>query len=90
MVDRLGTDAGLRARWTQATGADADETAQVAQAFLAHALVQNAGGVVLFSTTRPERLQANLAAESWLKSPERCAAAGKLISEYRASEIASR
>ncbi len=90
IVNRLGSDAGLRQRWLQAVGVDADDTAQVAQAFLAHALAQNPEGLVLFSTTRPERLKANLAAESWLKSPDRCAQAGKLIAEFRAKERASR
>jgi len=86
MVNRLGTESGLRERWREAAGIDADDTTQVAQAFLAHALAQNKDGIVLFATTRPERLQANLAAERWLASPERCAAAGNLIEEFRPSE----
>ena len=90
MVNRLEADAGLRARWLQDAGVDAGDTVQVAQAFLAHALAQNADGLALFSTTRPERLKANLAAERWLATPERCAAAGRLIAELRANEIAPR
>jgi D-threo-aldose 1-dehydrogenase len=90
MVNRLGSDAGLRARWLQAAGVDAGDTEQVAKAFLAQALAQNRDGLVLFSTTRPERLKANLAAESWLKAPDRCAAAEKVIAEFRANGTASR
>jgi D-threo-aldose 1-dehydrogenase len=89
MVNRLGADAGLRERWSRATAADAGDTAGVARAFLANALVQNPDGVVLFSTTRPDRLAANLAAQAWLTSPDTCAAAGKLIAEVSANETAS-
>ena len=89
MVNRVGEDAGLRARWREVAGVDAGDMAQVAQAFLANALAQNAGGMVLFSTTQPGRLTANLAAESWQATPERSAAAGKLIAEFRAGEAAS-
>lgn len=89
MVDQLGRDAGLRARWSEAAGIDASDAAQVAQAFLANALVQNPDGVVLFSTTRPDRIGANLAAEAWLTSPGRCAAAGNLIAALSANHTAS-
>jgi D-threo-aldose 1-dehydrogenase len=89
MVNRLETDAALRESWARAVGIEARDRAGVAQAFLANALVQNPDGVVLFSTTRPDRLAANLAAQSWLTSPDKCAAAGKLIAEFTANEIAS-
>ncbi len=89
MVNRFGKDVGLQERWSEAAGIDASDAAQVAQAFLASALVQNPDGVVLFSTTRPDRIGANLAAVGWLTAPDRCAAAGILIAALSENETAS-
>lgn len=88
VVNRMRTDADLRERWSRAAGIDAGDTSQVAQAFLAHALIQNPNGLVLFSTTRPDRLSANLAAEGWLSEPERRGALGQLIAEVSAAQTA--
>ncbi len=85
VVNRLKTDDALRARWSGELGIDARDNSQVAQAFLAQALAQNPEGMVLFSTTRPERLRQNLVAESWLSTPDRCDVAARLIAEASAT-----
>ncbi len=76
---RLSQDAQLRDRWSAALGKDAGSSAHVAQAFLAHAIGQNPGGLVLFSTTRPERLRANLEAATLIRSADQAAAIAALI-----------
>jgi aryl-alcohol dehydrogenase-like predicted oxidoreductase len=76
---RLGEDEQLRDRWSAALGKDATPTPHVAQAFLAHAIGQNPGGLVLFSTTRPERLRANLDAVTLIRSADQAAAIAALI-----------
>lgn len=81
VVNRLKTDDALSARWSGELGIDARDSSQVAQTFMAHALAQNPEGMVLFSTTRPERIRQNLEAENWLSAPDRCEAAAKLIAE---------
>jgi aryl-alcohol dehydrogenase-like predicted oxidoreductase len=78
---RLKADATLKERWSCALGIDAADPSALAQAYLAHAIQQNAGGLVLFSTTRPERLKSNLHAPAWLNSPERAAALARLMAE---------
>lgn len=78
---RLKGDAALNERWSTALGIDAADPSALAQAYLAHAIQQNAGGLVLFSTTRPERLRPNLDAPAWLNSPERAAALSRLMAE---------
>lgn len=76
---RLRQDAALRDLWSSTLGIDAADPGAVAQAFLADAVQKNAGGIVLFSTTRPERLRTNLDAPSLLDSPERAAALSRLM-----------
>lgn len=76
---QLGQDAQLRDRWSAALGKDAGNSAHVAQAFLAHAIRQNPGGLVLFSTTRADRLRPNLEAATLIKSADQAAAIAALI-----------
>ena len=78
---RLKGDAALKDRWSSALGIDAADPSALAQAYLAHAIQQNAGGLVLFSTTRPERLKSNLDAPAFLSSPDRVAALSRLMAE---------
>lgn len=55
---RAGADALSRQRWRDAVGVDCASSDAVASLLLRHAVHANPGGIVLFSTTRPERLQA--------------------------------
>lgn len=75
---RLSQDGPFRDRWSAALGKEAT-TAAIAQAFLAHAIRQNPGGLVLFSTTRPERLRSNLDAATLITAPDQAAAIAALI-----------
>lgn len=79
MLKRLQEDGALKQRWSSALGVDTGDPALVAQAFLAHALHQNSGGIVLFSTTQPDRLRANLEAPAWLSAPDKIAALSQLL-----------
>jgi len=78
-LKRLKEDEAFKQRWSSALGDGADDPALVAQAFLAHALHQNSGGIVLFSTTRPDRLRTNLEASAWLTAPDKIAAFSQLL-----------
>lgn len=77
-LSRLSQDGPFRDRWSAALGNEA-ATANVAQAFLAHATRQNPTGLVLFSTTRPERLRPNLDAATLITAPDQAAAIAALI-----------
>lgn len=79
MASQLQRDAALRSAWSGALGLDASDPAVIAQAFLAHAISQNPQGIVLFSTTRPERLRGNLAAPGLLARPETAATLARLM-----------
>lgn len=76
---RLREDPALQARWASALEMDMSDSGAVAQVFLAHAAMQNPGGIVLFSTTRPERLKSNLQAEALLPPPGQEEALSSLI-----------
>ncbi|KCZ95837.1 aldo/keto reductase family oxidoreductase [Hyphomonas hirschiana VP5] len=78
-VVQLKTDDQLRDSWSSALGREAGDPATIAQAFLAHAIQQNPGGIVLFSTTQPDRLRTNLDAQALLNSPETSAALAQLM-----------
>jgi D-threo-aldose 1-dehydrogenase len=58
----LATDAAAAASWRERTGLASDDSAGIARLLLADALAQNADGVVLFSSSRPERVAAAVAA----------------------------
>ena len=75
---RLSQDEPLRDRWSAALGKEAT-SGVIAQAFLAHAIRQNPGGLVLFSTTRPERLRSNLDAAALITAPDQAEAIAALI-----------
>ncbi|MGE6697511.1 aldo/keto reductase [Hyphomonas sp. NPDC076900] len=77
-LSRLSHDAQLKDRWSGALGRVATP-ANVAQGFLAHAIWQNPTGLVLFSTTRPERLRPNLDAATLITMPDQAAAIAALI-----------
>lgn len=78
-IDQMATNVPLRNSWSDALGKDAGDPATIAQAFLAHAIQQNPRGIVLFSTTKPDRLRSNLDALSLLEAPETSAALAKLM-----------
>ncbi|MCA8900541.1 MAG: aldo/keto reductase [Hyphomonas sp.] len=67
-LSRLKTDSGLAARWGEAVGMDVSDPAALAKLFLARAMQRNPDGVVLFSTTRADRLGPNLEAVGLLAS----------------------
>lgn len=78
-LSRLSEDTAFRDRWSAALGNEAVSSSHIAQAFLAHAIWQNPDGIVLFSTTRPERLRANLEASTLITSPQQAADIARLI-----------
>ena len=62
----VGADRAVRRRWSDAVGIDCGSTEAVVDLLLADALRSNAGGVVLFSTTRVERIErAAAVARGW-------------------------
>lgn len=79
MVAKLESNRALKSAWSSALGLDAGDPAVIAKAFLAHAIAQNPQGIVLFSTTRPDRLRANLEAPGLLARPETAAALARLM-----------
>ena len=55
--DWLRSDRRLQDRWSRALGVDCSDDRSVADLLLREALVANADGAVLFSTTSPVRLE---------------------------------
>ncbi|MGZ3275850.1 MAG: aldo/keto reductase [Caulobacteraceae bacterium] len=55
---RLDEDPGLAARWAEATGAPAADTDTIARVLLGLAAADNPQGLVLFSSSKPERIAA--------------------------------
>ena len=55
---RLDGDAALAARWTEATGAPASDSDMLARVLLGLAAADNPRGLVLFSSSKPERIAA--------------------------------
>lgn len=55
---RLDEDAALAARWTEATGAPATDTDTLARVLLGLAAGDNPQGLMLFSSSKPERIAA--------------------------------
>lgn len=62
LVKRLQTDGAAAARWRTAIDLDPQDVSGLAQMFLAYSVKRNPGGMVLFATTRPERVRENLRA----------------------------
>jgi len=56
VVDHVAADPDRRRRWSDAVGCDCADPAAVAPLLLRYALAANPSGVVLFSTTKPERI----------------------------------
>jgi D-threo-aldose 1-dehydrogenase len=62
LVRHVGSDESRRLRWKAAVGADCGDPEVAASLLLRVALRRNAGGVVLFSSTRPSRIRRAAAA----------------------------
>jgi D-threo-aldose 1-dehydrogenase len=62
ILEWLAADEERRSRWSRIVGQDCGRPEVVASLLLQDALERNAGGGVLFSTTRPERVKAAVAA----------------------------
>jgi diketogulonate reductase-like aldo/keto reductase len=60
LADRLSTDQAMANSWHSMTGVDPHSKEAVAQLLFAHALRINADGIVLFSSSRPANIRANL------------------------------
>ncbi len=58
LVDHLTADPASARRWAERTGIAADDRSKIAGLLLADAVAENASGVVLFSSSRPERVAA--------------------------------
>ena len=58
LMARLASDPEAGRRWREAAGLEPGDRQGAAAVLLAEAAAQNPGGVVLFSTTRPERIRA--------------------------------
>jgi D-threo-aldose 1-dehydrogenase len=58
--NQLCADGTLAWKWRILTGVDPHDALALAQLFLAHALRANPGGIVLFSSSKPENIQANV------------------------------
>jgi hypothetical protein len=64
ILAHVRSDDRIRRRWSERLGADASSSDVVAALLLRAALRDNPSGVVLFFTTRPERVRALAAAAS--------------------------
>lgn len=62
LTKKLHMDAAAAARWRSAIDLDPQDVAGLAQMFLAYGLKRNPDGIVLFATTKPERVRENLRA----------------------------
>jgi diketogulonate reductase-like aldo/keto reductase len=58
LLDHLAADPAAAVRWTRRTGLAPDDRSGIAQLLLADALAANAPGIVLFSSSRSERITA--------------------------------
>lgn len=61
-LEKLNADASAASGWRAAFDVDPGDTAAMARLFLRHAMHRNPAGVVLFSTTSPDRIRENLRA----------------------------
>jgi len=59
LQSRLSSDASLARDWKSMTHVDPHDASTMAQLILAHALRANAGGIVLFSSSKPANIVAN-------------------------------
>ncbi len=72
LIDHLAADPAAAARWRQRTGIACDDRSKIAGLLLADAVAANTAGVVLFSSSRPDRIAE--AASTRTLDVERCAA----------------
>jgi D-threo-aldose 1-dehydrogenase len=56
LIDHLTADPAAAARWAERTGIASGDRSKIAGLLLADAVAENASGVVLFSSSRPERI----------------------------------
>jgi len=56
LMSHLAADQSIAAHWAEATGVAPDDRSAIGELLLSAALADNASGVVLFSSTRPERV----------------------------------
>jgi D-threo-aldose 1-dehydrogenase len=87
LVNHLSADAAAARRWAERTGIAPDDRTKIAGLLLADAVAANAGGVVLFSTSRPERV-AEAASTSAL-DPARCAALHEELARMSGDGVAA-
>jgi aryl-alcohol dehydrogenase-like predicted oxidoreductase len=64
LLEHLARDPAAQQRWTQTTGLAADDRPGIARLLLADALAANVGGIVLFATSRTERIAEAVAART--------------------------
>lgn len=62
LMDHVAANEAAGARWEQATGIAPADRSRAAGLLLAEAVAQNAGGIVLFSSSRPEHIREAVAA----------------------------
>jgi D-threo-aldose 1-dehydrogenase len=60
LLSRLASDDSLAREWKSMTHSDPHDPTALAQLFLAHALHSNRGGVVLFFSSKPANIKANV------------------------------
>jgi hypothetical protein len=82
LTARLDADRGARAQFEARTGVSPDDRAGLANLLLADAAAANAEGMVLFSTSRPERIGEAVAAVARV-DPSALAALHELAREAR-------
>lgn len=78
--ERLSQDAGLATRWAEVTGQPATDSGAMVRVLLGLAAADNPNGMVLFSSSKPERI-AEIAAGR--PSAEALAGAAKILEELR-------
>jgi D-threo-aldose 1-dehydrogenase len=82
LIAHLASDPTAAARWRERTGLAADDRAGIAHLLLSDAMTENTGGIVLFSTTRPERI---IRARIFSPSADALAALNEELSNLHAS-----
>jgi D-threo-aldose 1-dehydrogenase len=63
LLEHLAADPAAAARWRQRTGLSPDDRSGIARLLLADAIAENPAGIVLFSTSQPERITAATAGD---------------------------
>jgi D-threo-aldose 1-dehydrogenase len=60
LMDKLSTDNRLAERWNREIGVDPQDSTELAKLLLTHALRANPGGIILFSSSKPANIRANV------------------------------